>query len=48
MLAVSINFQKAIDINLCGVGGALVELHTIHMKYDTNKLHLNHFYMCPL
>ena len=22
-------------------------MHTIHMKYDTNKLHLNHFYMCP-
>ena len=41
----SVNFQKAIDMNLC-VLPALPRLTTIHMKYDTNKLQLNHFYMC--
>ena len=40
----SVNFQKAIDMNLCE--GSEHSAH--HMKYDSNKLQQNHFYMCSI
>ena len=44
----SVNFQKAIDTNLCEGSEHYSQLTTVHMKYDSNKLQWNHFYMCNI
>ena len=35
-------------MNLCEGSEHYSQLTTVHMKYDSNKLQWNHFYMCNI